>query len=167
MMFSQIAEGFCRPWEYFRNRSKYFVGRESTPSCSILFFVGCCSTPFRSIENSVGCHDTCAYRESTPSAVKILAHYEEVFLLDVRVHKHRVNEKSSFLGCVFRNRGAKLRIILGIFAKMCPPTCEFNKSFDNVLSFTTPKNDNFKVSEYPCAWRQRNMDPHRRLRQKI
>ena len=93
MMFSQIAEGFCRPCEYFRNRTKYPVGRWSTPSCSILFFVGCCSTPFRSIENSVGCHDTCAYRESTLTAVKILAHYEEVFLLDVRVYKHRVNEK--------------------------------------------------------------------------
>ena len=43
--------------------------------------------------------------------------------------------------------GAKLRTIRGKFAKKCPPTCEFNKSFDNVLSFTTPKNSNFTVSE--------------------
>ena len=40
---------------------------------------------------------------------------------------------------IFLFDGAKLRIIRGIFAKKCPPTCEFNKSFDNVLSFTTPK----------------------------
>ena len=40
---------------------------------------------------------------------------------------------------IFLFDGAKLRIFCGIFAKKCPPTCEFNKSFDNVLSFTTPK----------------------------
>ena len=43
---------------------------------------------------------------------------------------------------------AKLRTIRGKFAKKCLQTCEFNKSFDNVLSFTTPKNSNFTVSEY-------------------
>ena len=46
---------------------------------------------------------------------------------------------------------AKLRTIRGKFAKKCLQTCEFNKSFDNVLSFTTSKNGNFKVSESPCG----------------
>ncbi len=107
-IFAQIAEVLCRTWEYFRNRSKYYVGRESTPSCSILFFVGHCSTPSRSIENFVGCHVTCANRGGTLSAVKILAHNEEVFLLDVKVYKHRFNEKSSFLVCVFRKSRCKV-----------------------------------------------------------
>ena len=93
MMFSQIAEGFCRPCEYFRNRTKYPVGRESTPSRSILYSFSRKSIPSRSIGYFVGRHDTCAEWGSILSAVKILAHHEEVFLLDVRVYKHRVNEK--------------------------------------------------------------------------
>lgn len=106
-IFAHIAEVLYRLLEYFRSCSKHFVGccsipsrsigysigRCSTPSRGIAYFVGRCSTPSRSIENSVGRHNTCANRGGTLSAVKILAHNEEVFLLDVKVYKHRFNEK--------------------------------------------------------------------------
>ena len=85
-IFAQIAEVLCRLSEYFHSCSKHSVGRESTPSRSIGYFVGLCSTPSCSIPYSVGrcsipsCsiaysfgrHDTCANRESTLSAVRVL-----------------------------------------------------------------------------------------------
>jgi hypothetical protein len=83
----------CRPWEYFRTCRWHSVGRRSTPSCSILYSFGRENIPSRSIGYFVGRHNTCAEWGSILSAVKILAHNEEVFLLDVRVYKHRVNEK--------------------------------------------------------------------------
>ena len=71
-IFAQIAEVLCRLSEYFRSWRWYSVGRWSTPSCSIAYSVGRWSIPSRSLGYSVGRHDTCANRESTLSAVRVL-----------------------------------------------------------------------------------------------
>ena len=56
-VFPQLYFVLCRPLWYFRSCSRYSVGRESTPSCSIAY--------------SVGRHDTCANRGSTLTADRI------------------------------------------------------------------------------------------------
>ena len=167
MMFSQIAEGFCRPCEYFRNRTKYPVGRRSSPSCSILYYVGRCSTPSRSIRNSVGRHDTCAKWGSILSAVKILAHHEEVFLLDVRVYKHRVNEKVVSWG-TFSGIAMQSYALSVVHSPKCVPQhanlteiltmcCHLPLQKMAILRWA-----NTRVREDNGTW-----NPHRRLRQKF
>ena len=68
-----------------KNRTVYYVGRESIPSRSIEnsdgresilsrsvgYFVGRCSTPSFGIKNSIGRHNICANCGSTLSAVGV------------------------------------------------------------------------------------------------
>ena len=104
-MLAQIEEVRCRPWWCFRNRSKYSVARESTPSCSIGYSVA------RESSSSSG--------GSILSAVTMFPQKEEVLCLpsdcftlrlglelekklivnivSLDLIKHRVNEQKEFL----------------------------------------------------------------------